>query len=85
MSQSTSNRRSYGTGTLYLQAKADGQEVWYGRWHLGEVGSTVVWEPAPASDRRRLEPHRGRGRASATDGLRATAPGGLERLFCEGR
>ena len=34
MSQSTSNRRSHGTGTLYSQAQADGQEVWYGRWHL---------------------------------------------------
>lgn len=35
MNQKTSNRRTYGTGTLYVQERADGQELWYGRWHLG--------------------------------------------------
>src|SRR4249919_852803 len=35
MSQRTSNRRAHGTGTLYAQERANGQEVWYGRWYLG--------------------------------------------------
>lgn len=35
MSQKTSNRRAYGTGTLYVQERANGQELWYGRCHLG--------------------------------------------------
>jgi len=36
MSQKTSSRRAHGTGTLYAQERANGQEVWYGRWYLGE-------------------------------------------------
>jgi hypothetical protein len=28
-------RRSNGTGSLRLQTRADGQEIWYGRWHAG--------------------------------------------------
>jgi integrase-like protein len=28
-------RRSNGMGTLLIQTCADGQEVWYGRWHAG--------------------------------------------------
>lgn len=29
-------RRGYGTGSLLLRRGADGREVWYGRWRLGE-------------------------------------------------
>lgn len=36
MSHTTRSRRAHGTGTLYAQKRANGQEVWYGRWHLGE-------------------------------------------------
>jgi integrase len=35
MSQQKSNRRTHGTGTLYVQERANGQELWYGRWYLG--------------------------------------------------
>ena len=35
MSQKTTTRRAYGTGTLYVQERANGQELWYGRWYLG--------------------------------------------------
>jgi hypothetical protein len=35
MSEKTSNRRAHGTGTLYVQERANGQELWYGRWYLG--------------------------------------------------
>lgn len=35
MSQKKSSRRAHGTGTLYAQERANGQEVWYGRWYLG--------------------------------------------------
>lgn len=34
MSQRKSSRRAHGTGTLYAQERANGQEVWYGRWYL---------------------------------------------------
>ena len=36
MSHPISIRRAHGTGTLYAHKKADGHEVWYGRWYLGE-------------------------------------------------
>jgi len=36
MSHPLSTRRAHGTGTLYAQKRADGHEVWYGRWYLGE-------------------------------------------------
>jgi integrase len=36
MSHTTRSRRAHGTGTLYAQKRANGQEVWYGRWHLDE-------------------------------------------------
>jgi len=35
MSNKASNRRAHGTGTLYVQERANGHEAWYGRWHLG--------------------------------------------------
>lgn len=35
MNPKTSTRRAHGTGTLYFKERANGQEVWYGRWHLG--------------------------------------------------
>jgi len=50
MSQKTSSRRAHGTGTLYSQERASGQEFWYGRWYLG--GRRV---------NRRLGPKRRRG------------------------
>lgn len=50
MSHSTRGRRAHGTGTLYAQKRANGHEVWYGRWHLG--GRRV---------NRRLGPKRQRG------------------------
>jgi integrase len=50
MSHSTRSRRAYGTGTLYAQRRANGHEVWYGRWYLG--GRRV---------NRRLGPKRRRG------------------------
>lgn len=46
----SSSRRAHGTGTLYAQKRADGHEVWYGRWRLG--GRRV---------NRRLGPKRRRG------------------------
>jgi hypothetical protein len=54
MSQKTSNRRTYGTGTLYVQERADGQELWYGRWFSVVGGQTAAWDPSadvgPARD-----------------------------------
>jgi integrase len=35
MEDKASMRRPHGTGTLYAQARANGREVWYGRWHMG--------------------------------------------------
>jgi site-specific recombinase XerD len=35
MSHPTRSRRAHGTGALYAQKRANGHEVWYGRWHLG--------------------------------------------------
>jgi integrase len=32
----TRPRRGYGTGSLLPQARADGREVWYGRWYVGD-------------------------------------------------
>ena len=29
-------RRGYGTGSLLAQPRADGREVWYGRWYVGD-------------------------------------------------
>jgi hypothetical protein len=31
----SASRRSYGTGTLYHRADAQGRQWWYGRWHNG--------------------------------------------------
>jgi hypothetical protein len=31
----SSDRRSYGTGTLYRRADSRGRQWWYGRWHNG--------------------------------------------------
>ena len=31
----SSDRRSYGTGTLYRRADSHGRQWWYGRWHNG--------------------------------------------------
>lgn len=28
-------RRSHGTGSLYVQTRVDGRELWYGRWYAG--------------------------------------------------
>src|ERR1044072_730427 len=28
-------RRSNGTGTLHVQTRADGRQLWYGRWYVG--------------------------------------------------
>jgi hypothetical protein len=46
MSQKTSNRRAYGTGTLYVQERANGQELWYGRCISVDGGSTAAWGPS---------------------------------------
>jgi hypothetical protein len=35
MEDKASMRRPHGTGTLYVQERANGREVWYGRWYLG--------------------------------------------------
>jgi hypothetical protein len=35
MEDNASMRRPHGTGTLYVQARANGREDWYGRWHMG--------------------------------------------------
>jgi integrase len=35
MEDKASMRRPHGTGTLYVQARANGREDWYGRWHMG--------------------------------------------------
>jgi integrase len=35
MSHDASNRRAHGTGSLYVQQRANGLEAWYGRWYLG--------------------------------------------------
>lgn len=29
-------RRSSGTGTLHVQIRADGRQLWYGRWYAGQ-------------------------------------------------
>lgn len=34
MDNKASMRRAHGTGTLYVQGRANGKEVWYGRWYL---------------------------------------------------
>lgn len=62
MSQKTSNRRAHGTGTLYAQERANGQEDWYGRWHLG--GRRV---------NRRLGPKRRRGTGKGLNRIQAEA------------
>jgi integrase len=62
MSQKTSNRRAYGTGTLYIQERTSGQELWYGRWHLG--GRRV---------NRRLGPKRRRGTGEGLNRTQAEA------------
>jgi integrase len=31
----TTDRRGYGTGTLYTETDAESREWWYGRWHAG--------------------------------------------------
>jgi len=36
MSHDASNRRARGTGSLYVQQRANGREAWYGRWYLGD-------------------------------------------------
>jgi hypothetical protein len=28
-------RRSHGTGSLHVQSRADGRQLWYGRWYAG--------------------------------------------------
>lgn len=33
--QSPKPRRSNGTGTLHVQTRSDGRQLWYGRWHAG--------------------------------------------------
>jgi integrase len=35
MSDDTTSRRAHGTGSLYVQKRANGREAWYGRWYLG--------------------------------------------------
>lgn len=49
MEDKASMRRPHGTGTLYVQARANGREDWYGRciWATGE--STVAWDPSCAA------------------------------------
>ncbi|MGC1852362.1 MAG: tyrosine-type recombinase/integrase [Solirubrobacterales bacterium] len=72
MDDKASMRRPHGTGTLYVQARANGREVWYGRWYLG--GRRV---------NRRLGPklHRGAGK-----GLNRTqAEAELRRLMVRER
>lgn len=62
MSPSTSIRRAHGTGTLYVQERANGQELWYGRWYLG--GRRV---------NRRLGPKRRRGTGEGLNRTQAEA------------
>jgi hypothetical protein len=46
MSQKKSNRRTHGTGTLYVQERANGQELWYGAGISVGGGSTAAWGPS---------------------------------------
>ncbi len=62
MEDKASLRRPHGTGSLYVQARANGQEVWYGRWHLG--GRRV---------NRRLGPKRRRGTGHGLNRTQAEA------------
>jgi integrase len=34
--QSSTGRRSYGTGSLYIRRDGNGRETWYGRWRVGD-------------------------------------------------
>lgn len=72
MSQSTSTRRAHGTGTLYVAERADGREVWYGRWHLGSRRVN-----------RRLGPKRRRGTGKGLNRTQAEAE--LRRLMVRER
>lgn len=62
MSHSTRSRRAHGTGTLYTEKRANGLEVWYGRWHLS--GRRV---------NRRLGPKRQRGTGHGLNRTQAEA------------
>lgn len=62
MEDKASLRRPHGTGSLYVQARTNGQEVWYGRWHLG--GRRV---------NRRLGPKRRRGTGHGLNRTQAEA------------
>jgi integrase len=33
---SAPRRRSHGTGTLHVQTRTDGRQLWYGRWYAGQ-------------------------------------------------
>lgn len=61
-------RRAHGTGTLYAQRRANGREVWFGRWYLG--GRRV---------NRRLGPKRRRGTGHGLNRTEAEAE--LRRLM----
>jgi integrase len=67
-----SNRRAHGTGTLYAQKQANGHEVWYGRWYLGERRVN-----------RRLGPKRRRGTGRGLN--RTQAESELRRLMVRER
>ena len=70
MSIQQANRRSYGTGSLYVRADSSGRETWYGHWRAN--GRQV---------KRRIGDKRATG---SRDGLtRAQAEGELRRLIAE--
>ena len=66
----TGDRRSYGTGSLYVRADSSGRETWYGKWHAN--GRRV---------KRVIGPKRATG---SREGLtRAQAESELRRLMAE--
>jgi len=72
MSAHEANRRSYGTGSLYVRADRNGRETWYGKWRAG--GRQV---------KRRIGDKRATG---SRDGLtRPQAEAELRRLTAEAR
>jgi integrase len=72
MGGKASNRRAHGTGTLYVHERANGEEAWYGRWHLGERRVN-----------RRLGPKRRRGTGHGLNRTQAEAE--LRRLMVRER
>jgi len=65
-------RRSNGTGTLHVQTRADGRQLWYGRWYVG--GRRV---------NRRIGPKRRRGSDRGLTKIEAEAE--LQRMMLRDR